>query len=39
MIRKLLATTAIAAFLTAPAFAQDASTTNQQAQQPAATQK
>lgn len=38
MIRKLLATTAIAAFLTAPAVAQDAATTNQPAQQPAATQ-
>ncbi|MCE7026714.1 PRC-barrel domain-containing protein [Jiella avicenniae] len=36
MIRKLLATTAIAAFLTAPALAQDAANTGQQ--QPAASQ-
>ncbi|NDW07073.1 PRC-barrel domain-containing protein [Jiella pacifica] len=38
MIRKLLATTAIAAFLTAPALAQDAATTGQPAQAPAASQ-
>ncbi|MBO0904852.1 PRC-barrel domain-containing protein [Jiella sonneratiae] len=38
MIRKLLATTAVAALLTAPAFAQDASKSDQQMQQPAATQ-
>ncbi|MBP0615688.1 PRC-barrel domain-containing protein [Jiella mangrovi] len=38
MIRKLLATTAVAALLTAPAMAQDANSTNQQTQQPAATQ-
>ncbi|ORE98001.1 PRC-barrel domain-containing protein [Aurantimonas sp. 22II-16-19i] len=38
MIRKLLATTAIAALLTAPAMAQDAATSGQQMQQPAATQ-
>jgi len=37
MIRKLLATTAIAALLTAPAMAQDAATSGQ-TQQPAATQ-
>jgi ribosomal 30S subunit maturation factor RimM len=38
MIRKLLATTAVAALLTAPAFAQTAAPADQQAQQPAASQ-